>query len=135
MMKHILIGTVIGLLLAIFLPLVMYQELSWLHFINTTFYIVGGLFTLSLLLLVIQKGFFDVTFISFRKLFIPNHKDEEDEIRKLSDIISFPYSPPLHYWSYFMYDYASISLLLLSVDIVFFVKSWIHRPFISTIMK
>ncbi len=44
MMKHILIGTVIGLLLAIFLPLVMYQELSWLYFINTTFYIVGALY-------------------------------------------------------------------------------------------
>ena len=56
-------GTVIGLLLAIVLPLVMYQELSWLHFINMMFYIVGGLFIFSLLSFVIQKGFFDVTFI------------------------------------------------------------------------
>ena len=75
MMKHILIGTVIGLLLAIFLPLVMYQELSWLYLINTTFYLVGALITLSLLLLVIQKGFFDVTFMSFRKVF--QSKDED----------------------------------------------------------
>jgi Domain of unknown function (DUF3899) len=93
-MKHVLIGTVIGLLLAIFLPLVIYQELSWLQFINMTFYIVGGLFTFSLLSLVIQKGFFDVTFRSFRKFLQAkhNHLDVEDEeIRKLSDIISLPY--------------------------------------------
>ena len=91
-MKHILVGAVIGLLLAIFLPLVMNQELSWLHFINSMFYIVGALITLSLISLVIQKGFFDVTFISFRKLFKPHvqTQDEEDEIRRLSEIISFP---------------------------------------------
>ena len=64
-MKHILIGTAIGLLLAIFLPLMIYQELSWLYFINMTFYIVGSLFIVSLLSFVIQKGFFDVTFRSF----------------------------------------------------------------------
>ena len=93
-MKRILLGIVIGLLLSIVLPLVIYQQLSLLHFINITFYIVGGLFTLSLLLFVIQKGFFDVTFISFRKLFRSHHQtqDEEDDIRKLSEIISFPYS-------------------------------------------
>lgn len=94
MMKRILFGTVIGLLLAIVLPLVMNQELSLLHFINSLFYIVGGLFIVSLISFVIQKGFFDVTFISFRKLLNPNRQlpDEENDIRKLSEIISFPHS-------------------------------------------
>lgn len=93
-MKRILFGTVIGLLLAIVLPLVMNRELSLLHFINSMFYIVGGLFILSLISFVIQKGFFDVTFISFRKLLKPHVQTqaEEDDIRKLSEIISFPHS-------------------------------------------
>ena len=93
MMKRILFGTVIGLLLAIVLPLVMNRELSLLHFINSMFYIVGGLFILSLISFVIQKGFFDVTFISFRKM-TQNHmckqQAEEDDIRKLSEIHFVP---------------------------------------------
>ncbi len=95
-MKYILIGTATGLLLATFLPLMVYQKLSWLYFINMTFYIVGSLFTFSLLSFVIQKGFFDVTFRSFRKLLQAKHNHVEDtEIRPLSEIITLPYSRTL----------------------------------------
>jgi hypothetical protein len=91
-MKPILIGTAIGLLVAVFLPFLIYQELSWLHFINTTFYMIGALFTFSLLSFVIQKGFFDVTFRSFRKLVQMQHDSVEDEeIRPLSKTIMLPY--------------------------------------------
>ena len=58
-----------------------------------TFYIVGGLFTFSLLSFVIQKGFFDVTFRSFRKLSqVKHHAGEDEDIRPLSKIITLPYS-------------------------------------------
>ena len=93
MMKYILLGTAAGLLLSIFLALVIFQELSWLLFINMTFYVVIVLFCISLLALVIQKGFFDVVFYSFRK-FSKSEVDslnEEKEIRKLSEIFSLPY--------------------------------------------
>lgn len=89
MMKRIIIGTIAGLLLALFLPLVTNGKLSLLSFINSSFYIVGAILTLSLLLLVIQKGFFDVTFMSFQKL--GRSQDEKGDIRKLSEIITLPY--------------------------------------------
>lgn len=90
-MKKILIGTGFGIVLSILLSLIFHQALSLLNFINMTFYISGGLILLSLVTFVVQRGFFDVVFYSFRRVFqIQNQHvgEEKEDIPKLSDIIS-----------------------------------------------
>ena len=90
-MKKILIGTGFGIVLSILLSLIFHQALSLLNFINMTFYISGGLILLALVTFVVQRGFFDVVFYSFRRVFqIQNQHvgEEKEDIPKLSDIIS-----------------------------------------------
>ena len=90
-MKKILIGTGSGIALSILLSLIFHHALSLLDFINMTFYISGGLILLSLVTFVVQRGFFDVAFYSFRRVFqIQNQHigEEKEDIPKLSDIIS-----------------------------------------------
>ena len=90
-MKKILIGMGSGIALSILLSLIFHQDLSLLNFINMTFYISGGLILLSLVTFVVQRGFFDIVFYSFRRVFqIQNQHigEEKEDIPKLSDIIS-----------------------------------------------
>lgn len=94
-MKKILIGTGSGIVLSILLSLVVHHTLSLLNFINMAFYISGGLILLSLITFVVQRGFFDVVFYSFRRLFqIQNQhlKEEKEDIPKLSDVVALPSS-------------------------------------------
>jgi hypothetical protein len=93
-MKKNLIGTLVALFLSIILPKLMYGEISLLHFINASFCISAGLLLLSLLTMVIQKGFFDAIFHSFRTTFqVGARKEERNEITPISQLITFNYSP------------------------------------------
>lgn len=94
-MKKTLIGSGSGIVLSIFLSLIFYQDISLLNFINMTFYIGGGLILFSLVTFVIQRGFFDIIFYSFRRLSQINNKhleEDKEDIRKLSDVVSVPTS-------------------------------------------
>lgn len=94
-MKKILIGTISGMAISILLTFMFHQRLTLLNFINMTFYVSGGLILLSLVTFVVQRGFFDVVFYSFRRLFqIQNQHlgEEKEDIPKLSDVVSLPSS-------------------------------------------
>ena len=94
-MKNILIGTISGIVLSILLSFMFHQGFSLLNFINMTFYISGGLILLSLVTFVVQRGFFDVVFYSFRRVLqIQNQHvgEEKEDIPKLSEVISLPSS-------------------------------------------
>ncbi|WP_110929088.1 DUF3899 domain-containing protein [Bacillus massiliglaciei] len=93
MTKRITVYTIICLLLSVLLSFICYKKISLLHFIDLSFYIAGALFIYSLLTFVIQKGFFDRIFESFR-IFAHSEKklsdDEEADPRSLSELISLP---------------------------------------------
>lgn len=59
---------------------------SLLGFINTLFYITAFIILLALLTTIVQKGFFDGIFFSFRKVFEIQQQDDGEEISRLSDL-------------------------------------------------
>lgn len=101
-LKKNFLWTFVVLFLVFLLSLVIYREISLLHFINLSFYVSGGLLMLSLLTLVIQKGFFDAIFLSFRSIL--ERGDNKDEETPLSALISYKYNTLL-----------SVGLLLLLI--------------------
>ena len=123
MMKHILIWNCYWTPFAIFLPLVMYQELSLLHFINTIFYIVGCLFILSLLSLLFKRVFLMLPLLAFE-----NYSNQCAKWMKKMKFENFqrlfpcPISTSSLLVLILCMIIASISLLLLSVTIVFLRK-------------
>lgn len=68
-----------------------------LEYINFTFMVGGVLFFLGLTILLMSSGFLDATVYGFRRVFLVNgkalSKEEVDEMRKLSDLITIRYSP------------------------------------------
>ncbi|WP_163101577.1 DUF3899 domain-containing protein [Peribacillus alkalitolerans] len=100
-MKRISVS-VVGLFALILLTcFILYKQINLVDIINVTFYVSSILIIFSLLLLVLEKGFFDVISHSFRLLFSRNNKkrfghlaveEEEKEISRLSDFITFDYS-------------------------------------------
>ncbi|WP_180954574.1 DUF3899 domain-containing protein [Bacillus sp. V5-8f] len=89
-MKKTFFWTATSIFLVLLLSVLLYRELSLLHFINLTFYIAGGLLSVSLLAMVTQKGFFDAIFLSFRTVL--DRTDNKEEKKPLSKLISFDYS-------------------------------------------
>jgi hypothetical protein len=81
--------------------LILYKEITLISFINLSFYVSSLLILFSLLVFVVQKGFFDGVSYGFRKLFKRNNKDrfgsyeQEDEILPLSEMIRISFSPLL----------------------------------------
>ncbi|MDQ0217528.1 DUF3899 domain-containing protein [Peribacillus cavernae] len=92
-MKRIFIWMAVVLILVFLFSLIFFREISLLHFIDISFYISGGLLTLSLLTMVIQKGFFDAIFFSFRTVFESSRDRQlKEEKTPLSELISFRYN-------------------------------------------
>jgi len=81
------------LLLTFILSLLVYQEISLLHFINISFYFCYAYISIGIFLYVVNNGFFDGISYSFRKMFRRNNKEEEtDKIVPLSEIMPIPHS-------------------------------------------
>ncbi|WP_108670047.1 DUF3899 domain-containing protein [Peribacillus acanthi] len=100
-MKRISVSVLVLMALILLSCLFLYKRIHLVDFINLTFYVSGTLIIFSLLLLVLEKGFFDVISHSFRLLFSRNNKkrfghlaeeDEEQGFTRLSDLITFDYS-------------------------------------------
>ncbi|MEH6942091.1 DUF3899 domain-containing protein [Bacillus sp. JJ722] len=80
---------------SILLSFIVYEQISLLHFINISFYFSSAYIGLGLLILIVDRGFFDGISYSFRKMFLkshPQHADEEHELVPLSQLINVPYS-------------------------------------------
>lgn len=71
------------------------KDISLLHYINISFYIGSIFIFLSLLIITVNSGFFDVVSNSFRLFFAGKSmtKKEVEEMRPLSKVITFNYSP------------------------------------------
>ncbi|CAH0344478.1 DUF3899 domain-containing protein [Bacillus sp. CECT 9360] len=92
-MKKIFIWTAIALGLVFSISFISYGEITLLYFINITFYIAGGLLMLSLFTIVVQRGFFDAIFYSFRTVFESSEsRQKKEEKTPLSELVSFPYN-------------------------------------------
>lgn len=88
------------LLISALLSVILYNQLALLHFINISFYFSSGYLLIGLLILVVEKGFFDGMSYSFRRLFKRNSVSEAGEdttdITPLSELVSVPYSSLLY---------------------------------------
>lgn len=98
MKKYIILNSLYFLCceVVIFLTsLILYREISLLHYINISFYIGGLFIILCLLFFTVQSGFFDVVTKSFRRVFAGKDvtKQEVEEMTPLSQVITFNYSP------------------------------------------
>ncbi len=90
---------VVSLALTLLLSLMIHKEITLLYFINISFYFCSAYIMLGLLLMVVDKGFFDGISYSFRKVFKRTNKlesDEDSDITPLSEVVSIPYSPFLY---------------------------------------
>jgi len=92
--KNKLFSLTIGtLILTLILSLLLYQEISLLHFINISFYFCYAYISIGLLLFIVNNGFFDGISYSFRKVFRRNNKEDETEkIVPLSEMMTIPHS-------------------------------------------
>ncbi|MFS0782881.1 DUF3899 domain-containing protein [Bacillus sp. 1P06AnD] len=94
--KRILITVAATLLASVLLSFIAYKQLALLHFINISFYFSSAYIMAGLLILVVDKGFFDGMSYSFRRLFKRNSSSEAGEdvndIVPLSQLVNLPYS-------------------------------------------
>lgn len=85
--------------IAIFvISLILYRNISLLHYINLSFYLSLLCIMFSLTIFTINTGFFDVTDRSFRRLLFAKRgvsKEHIEQIRPLSEMITFNYLPLL----------------------------------------
>ncbi|MFE8700377.1 DUF3899 domain-containing protein [Cytobacillus sp. FJAT-54145] len=74
-----------------------YQSVTLLHYINISFYISCLFLFTSLIIFTVNTGFFDRITKSFRLIFSGKDVTKEmvEEMRPLSQVISFNYSPIL----------------------------------------
>jgi hypothetical protein len=89
-LKKILLAAMIAVMIVVLFSLIFFKEISLLHFIDISFYFSAALILVSLLTMVVQKGFFDGIFYSFRSVF--NRSGDKEEVTPLSDLISFRYN-------------------------------------------
>lgn len=99
--KHLVLLIIFTtLLLTFLLSVIVHGEISLLHFINISFYFSSAYLVFGLLMLVVEKGFFDGISYSFRRVFKRNSISEAEEdvndIPPLSQIVEIPYSPLLY---------------------------------------
>ncbi|MFC0271985.1 DUF3899 domain-containing protein [Metabacillus herbersteinensis] len=97
--KNSIIGFIMSLVATIFLSFIIYQELKLLYFINISFLITITCLFISLLTLTVKAGFFDGISYGFRRMFVSKgtelSKDEVEEMKPVSELISFDFSPLL----------------------------------------
>ncbi|KKI93698.1 hypothetical protein WQ54_03115 [Bacillus sp. SA1-12] len=83
----------------ILLSFLIYHKLTLLHFINLSFFIAGAFLFLALLTITVKGGFFDGITYGFRRTFISKgkvlSKNEVKEMKPISEMITFHYSPLL----------------------------------------
>ncbi|MGG7618542.1 DUF3899 domain-containing protein [Bacillus coreaensis] len=81
----------------IFILMFFSNSISLLNYINKSFYISSLLLFISLAIFTVNTGFFDVVTKSFRLIFAGKDVTREnvDEMRPLSQIITIKYSPLL----------------------------------------
>jgi hypothetical protein len=96
--KYLIFLIVIAtILLTSILSIIVHGQVSLLHYINISFYFSSAYIALGLLILVVDKGFFDGISYSFRRTFKKtNTNEDEDDIIPLSELISLPYSQLLY---------------------------------------
>lgn len=100
-MKRIGMYVMTLLIFILLCSLILYKKITLISFINLSFYVSSLLILFSLLVFVVQKGFFDGISYGFRKLFKRNNKDpfgsyeQEEEILPLSEMIRISFSPLL----------------------------------------
>ncbi|WP_019240495.1 MULTISPECIES: DUF3899 domain-containing protein [Bacillus] len=98
--RPILAIVVVTLILTILLSWIVYEQLSLLQFINISFYFSSAYIILGLVILVVEKGFFDGISYSFRRMFkrnsVPEAEEDVNHITPLSELISLPYSQLLY---------------------------------------
>lgn len=85
-MKKTLIWTGLLTAAAFLISAAAARGFSLLSFINTIFYITAFMLLLALLTTIVQKGFFDGIFFSFRRVFEIQQPDDGEEISRLSDM-------------------------------------------------
>lgn len=83
--------------LIIFILMFFTNSISLLNYIDKSFYISSLLLFISLAIFTVNTGFFDVVTKSFRLIFAGKDVTREnvDEMRPLSQIITIKYSPLL----------------------------------------
>lgn len=88
-MKNIALNVIVNQLLILSFVLIFYRELTFLHYINVSFYL-GGLFLfIGILVLVIQSGFFDFFSTSMKKVFYRQHVQSDlKTMRPPSEVVS-----------------------------------------------
>ncbi|RFU63043.1 DUF3899 domain-containing protein [Bacillus sp. V59.32b] len=92
-MKKIFMWTAIILGFVFSISFISHGEITLLYFINITFYIAAGLLMISLFTMVVQRGFFDAIFYSFRTVLESSESREKKEKKTpLSELVSFPYN-------------------------------------------
>lgn len=93
--NRIIIMFTVSQLIIFLLSFLVLKDISLLHYINISFYIGSIFIFVSLLITTVNSGFFDVVSNSFRLFFAGKSmtKKEVEEMRPLSKVITFDYSP------------------------------------------
>ncbi|MBD1383050.1 DUF3899 domain-containing protein [Metabacillus arenae] len=90
---------IFSLLATVTVSFIIYKRISLVDFINISFIISGLLILFSLLLVVVNGGFFDGVSYGFRRLFQSGGKTitkkEVEEMIPLSEMIDIEYAPIL----------------------------------------
>ncbi|MGV3466755.1 MAG: DUF3899 domain-containing protein [Heyndrickxia sp.] len=84
-------------ILVFLISFIKYHTIGLVQYINISFIIGGILLFISIAIFLLNTGFFDVTAEGFRKVFNKNKitKEELDELRPVSEVITFNYMPML----------------------------------------
>jgi len=83
-------------ILVFLISFIKYHSIGLVQYINISFIIGGILLFISIAIFLLNTGFFDVTVEGFRKVFNKNSKSPEeelDELRPVSEVITFNYMP------------------------------------------
>ncbi|KQL54987.1 hypothetical protein AN964_16740 [Heyndrickxia shackletonii] len=101
-------------ILVFLLSFIRYHAIGLLQYINISFIIGGILLFISISIFILNTGFFDVTAEGFRRVFNKNKlsKEELDEMRPVSELITFNYKP--------MFYNALIMLLLMAFALILY---------------
>ncbi|MBS4172043.1 DUF3899 domain-containing protein [Bacillus sp. FJAT-49736] len=101
-------------ILVFLLSFIKYHTVGLLQYINISFIIGGILLFISISVYLLNTGFFDVTTEGFRRVFNRNKlkKEELDEMRPMSELITFNYIP--------MLVNALIMLIIMAIALLFY---------------
>ncbi|WP_158176188.1 DUF3899 domain-containing protein [Heyndrickxia camelliae] len=84
-------------ILVFLISFIKYRSIGLVQYINISFIIGGILLFISIAIFLLNTGFFDVTVEGFRRVFNKNKltKEELDDLRPVSEVITFNYLPML----------------------------------------